>query len=260
MIPDVPEDETAESPESLTRRLWLRRIGETAATLSAFDQLAVSARGETQKPAEGLPLGLYEPSREHLTHAMMQQSRFHGIPPNCPTDYLRPPAGPFSPQFFSQQEFAIIHRLTDHFLGATPSETPVVDEVAQWIDLSVFSSRDAREAAARLDPLHVALIRAFVAGGHGDDDPTKPSRDPRQVCRDGLRWIYEQSVVRYKAEFFALSDDQQIALLTATEHDAPEFFQLLKAEIIRGFYTSQAGLKEIDYKGNGFYAKSPGCG
>jgi hypothetical protein len=49
-------------------------------------------------------------------------------------------------------------------------------------------------------------------------------------------------------------------LLTAAERDAPEFFKLLKAEIIRGFYTSQAGLKEVDYKGNGFYAKSPGCG
>jgi hypothetical protein len=190
---------------------------------------------------------------------MMQQARFHVIPPDCPTDYVRPPAGPFSPQFFSQKEFAIIHRITTLFLGATPAESPVVDEVAQWIDLAVFSSRGTREAAARLDPLHVALIRAYVAGGHGDD-PTRPSHDPQQICSDGLRWLREQSMARYHAEFRALSSDQQIGLITTAERDAPEFFLLLKSEIVRGFYTSQVGLKEIDYKGNGFYAKSPGCG
>jgi hypothetical protein len=36
-------------------------------------------------------------------------------------------------------------------------------------------------------------------------------------------------------------------------------FKYLKAETIRGFYTSEAGLKELDYKGNYFYAESPGC-
>jgi hypothetical protein len=259
MIPDSPE-EAAESPEALTRRLWLRRMGETAATLSVLDPLAVSASTEPPKAAEALPPGLYEPSREHLSHAMMQQSRFHAIPPDCPTDYVRPPSGPFSPQFFSKEEFAIIHRITHLFLGATPSEAPVVEEVAQWVDFAVFSAAGVREAAARLDPLHVTLIRAYVAGGHGDEDPTKPSRDPEQICRDGLQWIGEQSKARYHAGFLELSSAQQMELLTAAERDAPEFFKLLKAEIIRGFYTSQAGLKEVDYKGNGFYAKSPGCG
>jgi hypothetical protein len=259
MIPD-PSDERAESPEALTRRLWLRRIGETAATLGVFDPFAVSASAETQQARKDLPAGLYEPSREHLSHAMMQQAQFHVIPPDCPTDYVRPHSGPFSPQFFSKEEFAIVHRLTGLFLGAAPSEGAVVDEVAQWIDLAVFSSRGVREAAARLDPSHITLIRAYVAGGHGDEDPTKPSHDPQQICRDGLRWIREQSTTRFHAKFLALSSEHQRELLTAAERDMPEFFRLLKAEIIRGFYTSQAGLKEIDYKGNGFYAKSPGCG
>jgi hypothetical protein len=29
--------------------------------------------------------------------------------------------------------------------------------------------------------------------------------------------------------------------------------------LIRGFYTSRLGLKELDYKGNAFYAESPSC-
>jgi hypothetical protein len=28
---------------------------------------------------------------------------------------------------------------------------------------------------------------------------------------------------------------------------------------VRGFYTSQVGLKELDSKGNAFYARSLGC-
>jgi hypothetical protein len=36
-------------------------------------------------------------------------------------------------------------------------------------------------------------------------------------------------------------------------------FILLKNQVAHGFYTSQRGLKELDYKGNAFYAECPGC-
>ena len=44
-----------------------------------------------------------------------------------------------------------------------------------------------------------------------------------------------------------------------TENAGTRFFTFLKSEIIRAYYTSQPGLKELDFKGNGFYARSPGC-
>jgi hypothetical protein len=43
------------------------------------------------------------------------------------------------------------------------------------------------------------------------------------------------------------------------EHPGTRFFKLMKSEAIRGFYTSRIGLTELDFKGNAFYARSPGC-
>ena len=257
--PDRPREEADESPEALTRRLWLRTIGETAATLGLLDQLSLLAHGESPQPGGALPPGLYEPSRDHLSHAMMQQSRFHVIPPDCPTDYVRPLTGPFVPQFFSESDFAVIRRMTSLLLGASPSEGAVVEEVAEWIDLTTFSAKGAREAAAHLAPEHAAIIRAYYGGSKHEDDPAAPTPDPQQICRDGLRWISEQAQARYQNAFLKLTPTQQVDLLESASNDAADFFRLIKGEVIRGFYTSQAGLKEIDYKGNGFYAKSPGC-
>jgi hypothetical protein len=36
-------------------------------------------------------------------------------------------------------------------------------------------------------------------------------------------------------------------------------YQFLRRETIRGYFTSQAGLKDLDYKGNAFYGACPGC-
>jgi hypothetical protein len=37
------------------------------------------------------------------------------------------------------------------------------------------------------------------------------------------------------------------------------FFAYLKERVIHGFYTSRAGLDELGYRGNAFYASPPGC-
>lgn len=74
---------------------------------------------------------------------------------------------------------------------------------------------------------------------------------------------------RHADSFLALQTAQQIEMLNSisdgraspqTEHAGTRFFEYMKREVTRGFYTSPTGLKEIDYKGNAFYARSPGCG
>ena len=50
------------------------------------------------------------------------------------------------------------------------------------------------------------------------------------------------------------------ARIRSAANAGTRFYDLLKAESIRGFYTSRRGLKELDFKGNSFYAESPGCG
>jgi hypothetical protein len=38
-----------------------------------------------------------------------------------------------------------------------------------------------------------------------------------------------------------------------------KFFEITRAQAVRGYYTSAAGLEELDYKGNAYYGDSPGC-
>ena len=42
-------------------------------------------------------------------------------------------------------------------------------------------------------------------------------------------------------------------------HCRRKFFEIARTEAVRGYYTTAAGLEELDYKGNAYYADSPGC-
>jgi hypothetical protein len=44
-----------------------------------------------------------------------------------------------------------------------------------------------------------------------------------------------------------------------TGNEGTRFFTLIKAEVIRGYYTSKAGLEELNFRGNAFYPVPPGC-
>src|SRR5438105_12842656 len=153
-----------QDPE-LTRRLWLLGLGETALGLGFSGSLRARS-GERIS----LPPGLYEPATDHLGHALQSAGRFHPIPAGSPTDYVKPRSEPFKPLFFSPPEFAAVRRITELILGEgdTPQanrHAAVIDEVAEWIDLRVFSSAGAREAALSLDPLHRAVFAAYHGPG-----------------------------------------------------------------------------------------------
>lgn len=250
----------------ITRRNWVLNIGNATA---AFGLIGIAAANKKDTPE--LPLGLYQPSPDHLSHALMASERFHRIPAGCPTDYVRPRTGPFQSQFFSGPEFAIIRRMTELLLGesvtsADNGQQTVTDEVAQWIDLFVFSSADVREAAVHLDPLHRSLSIAYYGA---DAVRELETSDPQKICREGFAWLTNTTRARHGVlEFVSLNATDQIAILDTIsdkrtdksyENAGTRFFALLKTEVIRGFYTSKVGLKELDYKGNGFYVRSPGC-
>jgi hypothetical protein len=61
-----------------------------------------------------------------------------------------------------------------------------------------------------------------------------------------------------------LTEPQQVELVGSTgtaKPDSPlrKFFEVMRSEAIRGYYTSAEGLKELDYKGNSYYPECPGC-
>ncbi|MFL6350814.1 MAG: hypothetical protein ACJ74Z_03055, partial [Bryobacteraceae bacterium] len=59
----------------LTRRFWLLGIGETALGLGF-----ARAWGADAGQLVSLPPGLYQPTTDHLGHALESAGRFHPIP------------------------------------------------------------------------------------------------------------------------------------------------------------------------------------
>jgi hypothetical protein len=82
--------------------------------------------------------------------------------------------------------------------------------------------------------------------------------------RTGLELLEQQSRERYGREFLGLAETEQTDLVREVSRTPPESplgrcYLFLRREAIRGYFTSQAGLMELDYKGNAFYGACPGC-
>jgi gluconate 2-dehydrogenase gamma chain len=139
----------------------------------------------------------------------------------------------YQPIFFSAPEYTLLERLTDIIIPS--DETPGAREagVAEFIDL--MTSRDV---------------------------------ELQHDLRAGLNWLNKHSETLYRAPFVQLSFEQQSALLAPLaykkkfrrgEAQGRKFFSTVREYTIMGFYTSEIGLKELDFPGFRFYAESPAC-
>jgi hypothetical protein len=260
----------------LTRRGWLMSFGSMV-VLPGFRDLPGFVDQNSRAASAPLPPGLYQPSLDHLTHALSSNGPFVSAPLGAETEYVRPRSVPFVPQAFAPHDFAVMRRLVEIILGEDlkgAEEKPVpsrpagiYDEVAEWIDLVVASAPRVRTAARNLPADQRALAVAYF----GSAEPVRylESFEPERLCRDGLAWIGEESQRRFAKGFLDVDVSSQVELVQATSdtrsdksttHAGTHLFDFLKEETIRGFYTSRVGLKEIDYRGNSFYGQSPGCG
>jgi Gluconate 2-dehydrogenase subunit 3 len=262
---------------ALTRREWLLSLG-SAVVLSGFRGVPGEVlQQDPQAFGAALPPGLYLPSLDHLTHALAREDPFLPIPSGTETEYLRPRSGPFIPQAFAQEEFRVVRRLVEIILGEdlkNSSEKPaygapasIYDEVAEWIDLVVASAPGIRTLARNLPADQRALTVAYL----GSEEPVRELEtfECERVCHEGLAWLGEESQQRFAKGFLDAEPAGQVELVRAISdvrtdksaiHAGTRLFDFLKAESIRGFYTSRLGLKEIDDKGNSFYGEAPRCG
>ena len=256
---DEPVAEKA-APE-LTRREWLLRLGEITALAGVaglVPEIATTLPGAERQLAVALPPGLYEPSPKHLIHALSGQGAAV-IPPGSETAYVRPRAGPFHPQFFSPEEFRVVTRLVEVLLGTV--DASALAETAEWIDLRIYSAAGAREAARRLDPLHRALAVAYYGEAIVVELETS---DPQSTARAGMAALEEHCRTRWGRTFLEMPPSGQadvVLEISQAPQESPQrcFYDLLRREAIRGYYTSRRGLKELDYKGNSYYIQCPGC-
>lgn len=245
----------------LTRREWLLCLGEITALAGVaglVPEMATTLAVAEVQAAAGLPPGLYEPSPRHLIHALAAQGA-PAIPHGSQTGYVQRPPGPFRPQFFSAEEFRVVSRLAEIQLGGVHSGA--LTEAVEWLDLRLYSAAGIREAARRLDPLHRALAVAYFGEAHVVEIEND---DLQSVARAGLAALERHSRARFGRPFLQLSASQQtdvVREISQTSQGAPlrHFYNLLRREVIRGYYTSRQGLKELGYTGNAFYSECPGC-
>jgi hypothetical protein len=235
----------------VTRREWLLRLGG-GVVLTGWTGVDLEA-------AE-LPPGVYEPSREHLGHALAG----HPVAAGGETELVQIRAAAFQPAFFSRDEYRMIQQLTALLLGEGP-DGPVVREVTEWIDLTLSEAAAIRAAARGLS----APDRAVAVAYHGAARVRKLEEfDAQTVTREGLAWFDSEARRWHGRPFTLLDESRQLGLVSAVSDERPDrrtenagtrFFSYLKERVIDGFYTSRAGLDELGYRGNAFYASPPGC-
>jgi hypothetical protein len=260
---------------ALTRREWLMSLG-SAVVLTGFRGVPGLAAQESHPAGAALPPGLYLPSLDHLTHALACNGPFFPIPPGGETEYIQPHSGPFVPQAFTPQEFPVVRRLVEIILGEDLQNSPakpvqgapptIYDEVAEWIDLVVASAPAVRKLAHNLPADQRALAVAYF----GSEGPVRELEtfEPERACREGLAWLNEESQRRFAKSFLDVGPAVQLELVQAISDARADksaasagtrLFDFLKAESIRGFYTSRLGLTELDYQGNSVYGQPPSC-
>ncbi len=193
--------------------------------------------------AAELPPGVYEPSRDHLGHALAG----HPVAPGGGTELVQVRTGTFQPAFFQPHQYRAIVQLVAVFLGET-TDAAIVHEIAEWIDLTVSDAAAVRAAARALSPPHRILAVHF----YGAEAVRKLEEfDPQTVVREGLDWMNTHPLKQ--AEF------NEILAGMKTDHPIAGFFAYFRHLVIDGFYTSRTGLDEIGYRGNAFHASPPGC-
>jgi len=273
---DDRELEQDQNAAALSRRDWLLNFG-SAVILSGFAGMPGKSQHTEHTLNPALPPGLYTPSIDHVMHALNQDGPFFSIPPGAETQFVSPRSGPFLPQAFSSEEFTVTRRLVELILGEGLATAPAqqaagapatpYDEVAEWIDLVAFSGPGIRAAARNLTPEQRALAVAYFTS----EEPVHQLEtfEPERICKEGLAWLQQEAASRSFTGFLDVPPATQSEVLTFISDIRPDpdihnagtrLFAFLKAEAIRGYYTSRLGLKELNYAGNAFYGQSPGCG
>jgi gluconate 2-dehydrogenase gamma chain len=142
--------------------------------------------------------------------------------------------GTYTPKTFNAHEFKTLERLTDLTIPVEDGKPGAMAAgAAAWIDMISSENEELQE-----------------------------------IYRNGFTWIDSTMKQRSAADFVSATPAQQTALLdliafrrSQTEHPelAPgvEFFTWVRRMTVDAFYTSEIGIKDIDYRGNSPMASYP---
>lgn len=184
-----------------------------------------------------------------------------------------PPAGPYTPSFFSPAEYAVLSRLTDVIIPET--ETPGASRagVPEYIDRVVTANKEhqplARAGLAWLTAQARSLFsRDYVALDESQHaallQPLSDAvdRDARELQQTRFRTT-PGGRIYYAAVTDASQQARPAVAVRADRSDAGmpvNFFRLIKNLTADGYYTSRVGLlEELGYAGNRYLAGFQQC-
>jgi gluconate 2-dehydrogenase gamma chain len=134
-------------------------------------------------------------------------------------------AGPYSPRSFAPTEFRTLERLTDLIIPVeNGAPGALAAGCAAWIDM-ISSENDQL----------------------------------KKIYKDGFAWVDGAMKTRGATNFVEATPEQQTALLDQIAYrrnQSPEltpgieFFSWVRRMTVDAFYTSEIGIKDIDYRGN----------
>lgn len=140
---------------------------------------------------------------------------------------------PRQPQFFQEQAWKTVYRLTDLILPSDGTPGARDASVTEFMDYYLANSTDAAKAS----------------------------------FRQGLQWLEATSQAKFGKAFLDLGDDQQNALLTLISSPSNrdpgdlqgiQFFSTLRQMTVFAFYTSKIGIQSLGFKGNTFVGEFAG--
>jgi len=139
----------------------------------------------------------------------------------------------YQPQFFSAHEYKTIERLADLIVPSDESPGAREAGASEFIDFMVVNDSQVQ-----------------------------------YNFRIGLTWLDAHCEVNMGKAFIDLDAAHQNEILEALaykdhfrpgEEDGQQFFKLMRDYTLMAFYTSKAGLEQIDSPALKFYSESPGC-
>jgi gluconate 2-dehydrogenase gamma chain len=149
-----------------------------------------------------------------------------------------PPAGPFTPKFFTESEIQLISRISDLIIPATDTPGALAAGVPQYID-----------SVAAANPTMQHQIRAGLPL-FGPDFLSQTEAEQIAVLRP-----LSDSLDAHQGD-----THQGDANPVPADNSPAQIFQILKNLTCDGYYTSQIGLvQELGYSGNTARESFPGC-
>lgn len=176
----------------------------------------------------------------------------------CPMDHSQaatphPRSQAYKPLFFSGEQFRMVEHLAEMIIPEDDTPGAKQAGVAEFIDfmvanrVPVSTSRDIRSTDEAIAAGNEAQI-GFVSG---------------------LDWINARSQSLFKREFMQCAPQEQNSLLEelaykekfkSTTEAGREFFQMMRAYTVVGYYTTEIGLETLGDPGlQTAWSELPGC-